>query len=292
MKTTSLHKKLLSVIALITLSQLVGCSGTAIKEMTEGTEGRYELSKKLDRSGISDRFEIVHVTFQKPESKFPLPPTASKAEGRLAYTETHPRHVKPAFEFSYHRDFKGQIIDNGAKMKIGLDNPDEKLSICQQPTVQFFEREPLPNVGELNHKFKVELLEEGKSRFEELVKYKGLDMYNHMPAQKFVNGKKDTNMIAKTALVIFAPHVLLGAYTNKEFRDRVHSPDPVYLDDEVNYHRYKVTALSRKHFLPNELIGYAVPTDDDDWEVEYESVHTFFVKADTDEKAMMGLCAR
>ena len=64
MKTTSLHKKLLSVIALITLSQLVGCSGTAVKEMTDGTEGRYELSKKLDRSGISDRFEIVHVTFQ------------------------------------------------------------------------------------------------------------------------------------------------------------------------------------------------------------------------------------
>lgn len=137
MKTTSLHKKLLSVIALITLSQLVGCSGTAVKEMTDGTEGRYELSKKLDRSGISDRFEIVHVTFQKPESKFPLPPTASKAEGRLAYTETHPRHVKPAFEFSYHRDFKGQIIDNGAKMKIGLDNPDESCRSVSNPLYSF-----------------------------------------------------------------------------------------------------------------------------------------------------------
>lgn len=292
MKTTSLHKKLLSVIALITLSQLVGCSGTAVKEMTDGTEGRYELSKKLDRSGISDRFEIVHVTFQKPESKFPLPPTASKAEGRLAYTETHPRHVKPAFEFSYHRDFKGQILDDGAKMKIGLDNPDEKLSICQQPTVQFFEREPLPNVGELNHKFKVELLEEGKSSFEELTKYQGKAMNNQLPAQKVVMAPEKNNVLAKTALVLLAPHVVYRAYaSNQQFRDQVHA-NLVHFDDDVYFHRYKITALSRKHFLPNELIGYAVPTDDDDWEVEHESVHTFFVEADTPEKAMMGLCAR
>ncbi len=291
MKATSLNKKIIGVVALLSISQLMGCSGNAIKEMTEGSEGRYELTKRLDKSGISDRFEIVHVTFQNNNSKFPLHPTQSKAEGRLAYSESKPRHVKPAFEFSYNRDFKGLILDNGAKMNIGIDNPDEKISSCQQPILQYFEREPLPNVGELNHKFKVEILEEGKSEFENLIKYTDVVMANQLPSKKVSLVKENANLAAKTASAIFAPHVVLGALTNKQFRDDAFS-DPVYLDSEVYYHRYKVTSLSRKHFLPNEMIGHPVPTDDDDWEVQYESVHTFFVKADSQEKAIMGLCAR